>query len=195
MTYKVICFPSGVTTETATDMKTLAASLDSDPLMILALQHIDAENEPYQAIKFAKKGIVQVNYIDGPKFIKADSISAALSDDDPTDEYILLSKKPSDWETAYASYFVKDDDDFVAVEGVEETVYSPAYEPNKYYLLADEEYVLLTQAEAPDDWGTATYYTSDGAQEPSYTEVTFTSEQVTVAPEFVKNTYYKKESL
>lgn len=201
MTYKVICFPKGVTTEEATDMKTLASELDSNPFMIVATQHVEDKDEPYQAIRYPKKGIVQVNYIDGPEFVEADSIAEALSGDAPVVEpvYVLLSSKPADWESNYVSYFTKESEKiYKAVVGVEVTIYSPEFALNTYYKkeMIEEEVVYTLLDTEPEDWGTGEYYTSNAnVDDPVYTLVEFTSTTETVAPDFEENTYYKLESL
>lgn len=200
MTYKVILFPHGVTTEEATDMKTLASELDSNPFMIVATQHVSDPEEPYQAIRYPKKGLVQVNYLSGPEFVEADSIAEALSGDAPVVEpvYVLLSSEPNDWESNYANYFTKEgENDYKAVVGVEVTTYSPEFALDTYYkkeMVEEEEVYVLLDAE-PEDWGTGEYYTSDAEEEPTYTLVEFTSSTETIAPEFAQDTYYKLESL
>lgn len=103
------------------------------------------------------------------------------------DAYAVLASEPADWATAYANYFKKVDDNYVAVEGVPATV-APEFAENTYYKHANDEYVLLSAE--PSDWATgyANYFTKTG--EDTYAAV----EGVpgTVAPTFASGTYYEK---
>lgn len=94
---------------------------------------------------------------------------------------------------AFESWTINENDKkFEAVVFTSTTTYAPEYEANKYYTESDNVYTLLTSATEPEGWGTGEFYTSDGAVEPTYTKVTFTSTTV-YSPAFATNTYYKKE--
>lgn len=77
------------------------------------------------------------------------------------------------------------------------TTYTPEFAENTYYKteVVDEQTVYVLVSSEPEDWGTGTYYTREGA-EPDYTysAVTFTPHSTTTySPAFAENTYYKKE--
>ena len=57
--------------------------------------------------------------------------------------------------------------------------------------VVEEETVYVVLSSEPSDWGTGTYYTRSGEQEPyTFTEVEF---EGTVSPAFATDTYYKLE--
>ena len=106
---------------------------------------------------------------------------------DEADVYTLLESAPSDWATNYANYFKKSGENYVAVEGVEETEIS--YEANtnsdwdsvanNIYKQEGSDYVKLDSK--PDDW--------DEAYGSYFIEVSTT---ITVAPQFGANMFYEK---
>ena len=100
------------------------------------------------------------------------------------DVFTVLASEPADWSTGYGNYFVKSGDNYVAVEGVEQTV-APEFAENTYYKYESDEYVLLSAE--PADWETnyANYFTKTG--EETYAAVEGVTE--TVAPTFALNTY------
>lgn len=108
---------------------------------------------------------------------------------DEADVYNLLAAKPSDWDDNYTSYFIKNGDNYKAVEGVEQTV-APEFAENTYYKFESDEYVLLTAE--PSNWATAyaTYFTKVG--EETYEAVQGVTQ--IVAPTFAVDTYYDKEA-
>ena len=100
-------------------------------------------------------------------------------------DYTLLEIATSDWSTNYNSYYTKEGNDYVPVQGVT----NPTWTTDTYYSNDGSEYTLTTSA--PDDWETnyANYYTRSGEEEPyTYTAV----EGVAVhAPAFKTDTYYQ----
>jgi hypothetical protein len=98
-----------------------------------------------------------------------------------TSAYTVLSTEPTDWATAYGTYFTKvGDNSYKAVAGV-----APTWEANKYY---DTAAGGTAQTEKPTDWETnyGSYYVSDGGTD--YVPVT------AVAPTFAAGKYYQKKS-
>jgi hypothetical protein len=110
-----------------------------------------------------------------------DSKAGLVTSGSSTSAYTVLSTEPTDWATAYGTYFTKvGDNSYKAVAGV-----APTWEANKYY---DTAAGGTAQTEKPTDWETnyGSYYVSDGGTD--YVPVT------AVAPTFAAGKYYQKKS-
>ena len=94
--------------------------------------------------------------------------------------YELVTTEPTDWQYTYTDYYTKTD----TYNAKSSTA---VYEANKYYRLESSQFTLLTDATAPADWATGTYYTKA-------TEYNAVEESATV-PTFEANKYYAQTGI
>jgi len=97
-------------------------------------------------------------------------------------EYTELTVQPADWATNYDGYYTLSGSTYVAVEGVDvytlQTAQPTDWTTNytSYYTKSGDNYVAVTGDSAPS-WAADTYYTKS-----------------TGAPQFLPNTYFKKNA-
>ena len=93
-------------------------------------------------------------------------------------EYTALTTEPSDWATAYSTYYEKVDGVYVAVSGAE----APTFAANKYYSRTDNREVLGTRVEDSSIELNADIETMTDILGITYTDVNKTEPQQTLDP-------------
>lgn len=64
-----------------------------------------------------------------------------LSNAETTTNYVLLTSKPSDWDSNFKSYYTKADEEYKAIS----TDSAPSFVQNKYYKAVYDDYAVLVQ--------------------------------------------------
>lgn len=93
-------------------------------------------------------------------------------------EYTALTTEPSDWATAYSTYYEKVDGVYVAVSGAE----APTFAANKYYSRTNNREVLGTRVEDSSIELNADIETMTDILGITYTDVNKTEPQQTLDP-------------
>lgn len=125
-----------------------------------------------------------------PEFIKEKIFSKVYV----TDKYELLEAAPEDWTINYTSYYQDPEKDGVYASVTAITVkntVAPDFAKDTYYSKdAEGKYTLLN--DEPEDWGTnySAYFCKNDKDE--YVNVVGIDQESIKAPDFIKNTFYKK---